>query len=390
MSSRNYFSFRKESNAVLLLCMMFVSCSNCELFISDDPSRFSMELCKLNEEGVSIDRVSFLEDEYCILLSNGEHISLHKEDISLFTFDEIESWCKNGYGTTSTLDGRMGIDSNSELISILEGFAEWFFVFSNGKIIPLAKTGYNYDPDITLRGINHRGYNRNAPENTLAAFRLSRLMGFRYVETDVQITKDGIPVLLHDYSIDRTSDGEGEISNLSWDQVRKFDFGSWKSQEYEKTPIPSLEEFLLLCKQMGLIPYLELKATSHKSIQDIVSLVNKYGLSEDVKYISFSTSILKSISEIQQYAALGVLTGTPLSESVISTALSLKTNNNSVFIDSSDYSESAVFLCREARIPLEIWTVNSKEIVLSMSSYISGVTSDIIHAGRVLKDSKDN
>ena len=77
--------------------------------------------------------------------------------------------------------------------------------------------------------VNHRGYSAIAPENTLPAYRLSKEKGFRYVETDVSFTSDGVPVLLHDASIDRTSDGTGKIAEMTFEQVRQYDFGSWKS-----------------------------------------------------------------------------------------------------------------------------------------------------------------
>ena len=93
---------------------------------------------------------------------------------------------------------------------------------------------YYRDYKISVDGvmsINHRGYSAEAPENTLAAFRMSKEMGFDAVECDVRFTKDGVPVLLHDEKVDRTSNGKGKIGDLTLEQVRKLDFGSWKSAE---------------------------------------------------------------------------------------------------------------------------------------------------------------
>ena len=66
----------------------------------------------------------------------------------------------------------------------------------------------------------------------MSAFQKAYEYGYKYVETDVTFTADGVPVLLHDDSIDRTSNGSGEIASLTYEYVRTLDFGSWKSKEY--------------------------------------------------------------------------------------------------------------------------------------------------------------
>jgi hypothetical protein len=106
-----------------------------------------------------------------------------------------------------------------------------------------------------VNSVNHRGYNTIAPENTLPAYQLSRKMGFTMVECDVQFTSDDVAVLLHDATIDRTSNGTGNINDLTWAEVQQYDFGSWKSADYTGTRIPSFAEFIQLCKYLGLKAY---------------------------------------------------------------------------------------------------------------------------------------
>ena len=74
--------------------------------------------------------------------------------------------------------------------------------------------------------VNHRGYSLTAPENTLSAYKLSRRMGFAYAECDVAFTSDGVAVLLHDGTVDRTSNGTGSITSLTLAEVKALDFGS--------------------------------------------------------------------------------------------------------------------------------------------------------------------
>ena len=78
-----------------------------------------------------------------------------------------------------------------------------------------------------VRAVNHRGFNKVAPENTISAYRLSKENGFLFVECDVSFTSDNVPVLLHDDTINRTSNGKGKVSNWTFEALRQLDFGSW-------------------------------------------------------------------------------------------------------------------------------------------------------------------
>lgn len=90
------------------------------------------------------------------------------------------------------------------------------------------------------RLIAHRGGGALAPENTLAAFRTGRIHGFSMMEYDVKLSKDGIPVLLHDDDINRTSDGQGTAASLTLNELLQRDFGAWHSSEYAGEPIALL------------------------------------------------------------------------------------------------------------------------------------------------------
>ena len=100
-----------------------------------------------------------------------------------------------------------------------------------------------------VKSVNHRGYG-DAPENTLPAFIMSCKKGFEYVECDVALTSDGIPVLLHDDTINRTArnaDGsqlseDVNIKDITYAQAVSYDYGLWKSTEYAGTQIPTFAE----------------------------------------------------------------------------------------------------------------------------------------------------
>lgn len=280
--------------------------------------------------------------------------------------------------------------TNPGLYCIFESYTDWTFSFTDGSAFSIIKSSHCFNYDSIIRGVNHRGYCTRAPENTLPAYRLSRLEGFTYVETDVRFTADGVPVCLHDASVDRTSNGSGSVKDMTFAQLQELDFGQWKGGEYAGTTIPTLEEFLELCQSIGLVPYIELKAGSAAQVSSVVSLVEQYNLKGKAVYISFSLEFLKYVLLSDQSARVGYLTSL-LNEDVIKKAEELRClsfDSSLVFIDSSDYSTEAVSLCESNSIPLEVWTIDSESSILSLSPYISGVTSNRVHAGRILWDQR--
>lgn len=88
--------------------------------------------------------------------------------------------------------------------------------------------------------IAHRGAGKLAPENTLAAIRLGAANGFNMMEFDVKLSQDGIPILLHDDDLDRTSNQQGPVTQYTYAQLAAFDFGAWHSSAYAGEPIASL------------------------------------------------------------------------------------------------------------------------------------------------------
>ena len=88
--------------------------------------------------------------------------------------------------------------------------------------------------------IAHRGAGKSAPENTLAAFKLGYLKGFRMFECDVKLSRDGIAFLLHDDTLDRTTNASGNAAHYSWQDLQSFDAGTWHSYEYASERLPML------------------------------------------------------------------------------------------------------------------------------------------------------
>lgn len=239
-----------------------------------------------------------------------------------------------------------------------------------------------------VKSVNHRGYNNIAPENTLPAYVLSAQKGFKYVETDVQFTKDGVAVILHDDTVDRTSNGSGAIASMTFEEVRALDFGSWKSTDYVGTKIPTLDEFLMCCKSLGLFPYIELKSgMTQARVNNIVASVKKYGMRDNTTYISFGLGSLGFVKNADSHARLGLVKQGTITEDIITSAESLKNEYNEVFIDAEKgRTDAEIQLAIDADIPVEYWTVGA-DTIKSANPYISGFTSNADIASNVLYDS---
>lgn len=109
--------------------------------------------------------------------------------------------------------------------------------------------------------IAHRGAGKLAPENTLAAFRLGASFGYRAFECDVKLSADGVPFLLHDDTLQRTSNGFGVAGDLAWSDLSRLDAGSWHSRSFAGEPLPSLEAIAHFVQHNGHALNLEIKPT---------------------------------------------------------------------------------------------------------------------------------
>jgi glycerophosphoryl diester phosphodiesterase len=109
--------------------------------------------------------------------------------------------------------------------------------------------------------IAHRGAGKLAPENTLAAFRVGAAHGYRAFECDVKLSADGVPFLLHDATLQRTTPAQGTAGERAWSELSRLDAGSWHSRAYAGEPIPSFEAIARYCLRNGFALNIEIKPT---------------------------------------------------------------------------------------------------------------------------------
>ena len=158
--------------------------------------------------------------------------------------------------------------------------------------------------------VAHRGYSAVAPENTLPALAAAVLAGATLVEFDVRTTADGVPVVIHDRTVDRTTDGSGDVSELTLDEISALDAGSWFSTAYAGTRIPLLREVidLLRPEAPGVELLLEIKPPATlEQVKVIMGQVADAGLLERTVVQSFDPAVVRLVADATPDVRLGLL-----------------------------------------------------------------------------------
>ncbi len=159
--------------------------------------------------------------------------------------------------------------------------------------------------------IAHRGGSLEAPENTLAAFRHAIELGMGFVELDVQMSSDGELVVIHDETLDRTTDGTGAVGDYTFEELRQRDAGSWFGAEYKGQRIPTLREALEMCVHAGVGVVIELKSPRmYNGMEEkVAALVGEMWLrgAENLWCISFDYAAIRRMRELDAALPLGYL-----------------------------------------------------------------------------------
>ena len=150
--------------------------------------------------------------------------------------------------------------------------------------------------------IGHRGASAVAPENTLGAFREAIAVGADGIEFDVRLTRDGVPVVIHDSSLRRTGGLSQRIGELTWPEVAKVDVGSWFSKAFANESVPGLVQLFDLFQSNNLTLYLEMKCDSAAEYAPLAEaccrMIAEHGLKERVMIECFQLPALHVVREI--------------------------------------------------------------------------------------------
>ena len=158
--------------------------------------------------------------------------------------------------------------------------------------------------------IAHRGASAHAPENTLAAFRLALANGADGIELDVMLSADQELVVIHDDTLDRTTNGHGQVGSTPIAGIRELDAGGWLNEEFKGEPVPLLDEVFA---EFGGKFLINVELKNYKTPKDqlpelVVALIKKHGLSDGVLLSSFNARNLPRTKKLAPEIRTGLLT----------------------------------------------------------------------------------
>ena len=240
-----------------------------------------------------------------------------------------------------------------------------------------------------VRGIAHRGYDSVAPENTASAFIEAAKAGFTTIETDIRFTSDNVPVLIHDATVDRTSNGTGNVADMTLQQLKTLDFGSWFNSAFTGEKILTLSEGIELCKKLGLKMLLENKTWGGATDADlrgtIANAIKRYAYKDSVMIMYDAAGALANFATELPNVPLVLLQNDIYSE-ITAQITTLKNVTNSVYVAVNYVNITTekieTILNLDAKILL--WTIDTESTIKSIDIGVSGIVSNSLNASVVL------
>lgn len=271
------------------------------------------------------------------------------------------------------------------------------------KKVDTENSGKDYSKyDKIIKGVNHRGWTGlGAAQDTLDAYKDSFTMGFRYVEVDVHKTSDDKFIIGHndelpDRLVNPATGAKGstvKIAEHTLEELKAF-------KDPKGGTVTELSEFCKLCKTYGLHPYIETKkAFDEQTMYKILDIITRSGLNYNFTIISFIEWTLESSIKYDDKIRVGLIYDKVQDNTIDDVVMRINkikaksTNRINVFLDANGQyfktpSEVVMTKLLANKLPLEVWTMDTEADVLALDSYVSGVTSNSVHAGKVVHDKR--
>lgn len=209
---------------------------------------------------------------------------------------------------------------------------------------------------------SHRGNSTVAPENTLPAIKSALKSTTDYIEIDVQETKDGKVVLMHDSNLFRTTGVYGKVSDMTYEELKNLDAGGWFSKEYVNTKIPALEEVLELCKGKKK---LNIEIKSGENMPDleekVVTLIEKYDFVRQCVVTSVYKESLNKVKELNEDIVTGYILSSAYGRYYLDEEIDF------LSMQSSIVNERVIRLAHKYGKEVHVWTVNSERETVRLS-----------------------
>ena len=233
--------------------------------------------------------------------------------------------------------------------------------------------------------VAHRGWSGEAPENTMAAFKLALTEpDIAIIELDVHLSKDGVPVVIHDHTLDRTTSGIGRVKDYTLEELRRLDAGSWFAPQFAEERIPTLEEVLELAKGRCML-HVELKTMGdeYEGIEEkVIAVIHRHGMKDEVVLSSFDHDSMKRANEIDPSIRTGLIfMGKPmLLAEQLRYAGATSVSMHYAFVTRDVVNEMA-----ENGIDMGVWTVDDPDILAGIIEQYPDMRITTNYPDRVLR-----
>ena len=237
--------------------------------------------------------------------------------------------------------------------------------------------------------IAHRGASAHAPENTLPAFQTAYDQGADGIELDVMLSKDNRLIVIHDSTLERTTNGKGNVLNHTYSELLSLDTGAWRNETFQNTKLPLLDE---IYEQFGgkFLINVELKNyhNPNDKLPDIaLALTQKFDLLNHVIFSSFNARNIVRLKKLDSHAKTGLLCLPGFAGSLFRSPFGRLFAYDALHPYYSDVSENSVKRAHKNKNQVNVWTVNKTEDLIRMRSIgvDAIITDDPKHAKSVLE-----
>jgi len=223
--------------------------------------------------------------------------------------------------------------------------------------------------------IAHRGASGHAPENTLAAFKKAVALGATFIETDLHLSRDAHLVAIHDATLNRTTNGQGAVHNMTLAELRRLDAGSWFGSEFGGERIPTLEELLEFSKKNDVLFYMEIKPDGTWGGEHaLVGALRESGEIPRTVVICFDPGVVLNLRKIEPTLMTGLLYDGQI-ENPIDKAVQIGARQ--LVVRGDLVTPAMIAQAQKKDLQIVCWTVNHPaHMRMLMAAGVDGIMSD--------------
>ena len=230
--------------------------------------------------------------------------------------------------------------------------------------------------------IAHRGVSGSYPENTLSAFQAAIDIRAEMVELDISTSKDGIPVTVHDRTVDRTTDFEGDVQSFSLEELKRMEVGAWFSEEFRGEEFPTLKNSLELMKdKIAVNIEIKTEAVSDETeggvVDKALQVVKDLDMTSSVIFSSFDYRVMEQLNVLDPKMAKALLYEASQSAELLPSELVQKYKVDIFNCSYKQLSEKWINDLQKHKIPYFVYTVNEPELMRELiEKGVSGIFTD--------------